>query len=142
MASPFCPYAIIASSNAFSTGMLRVMTAASMPSAKNQVAPSFTPEALTAFASKPNIRVLETGSLQATGPGRRIQQVEGGVLVQDKDVATLDESELKIVTERKPTEQELAGHPAAHPDCPLTSARTGLGIAELRAALAVLAAPA
>jgi len=72
------------------------------------VAPSFTPEALTAFASKPNIRVLETGSLQATGPGRRIQQVEGGVLVQDKDVATLDESELKIVTERKPTEQELA----------------------------------
>jgi hypothetical protein len=36
---------------------------------------------------------------------------------------------------------ELPGHPAAHPDCPLTSARTGLGIAELRAALAVLAAP-
>ncbi len=43
---------------------------------------------------------------------------------------------------RRATEQELAGHPAAHPDCPLTSARTGLGIAELRAALAVLAAPA
>ncbi len=43
---------------------------------------------------------------------------------------------------RRATEQELAGHPAAHPDCPLTSARTGLGIAELRAVLAVLAAPA
>ncbi len=39
-------------------------------------------------------------------------------------------------------EQELAAHPAAHPACPLTSARTGLGIAELRAALAALAAPA
>lgn len=39
------------------------------------------------------------------------------------------------------TEQELAAHPAAHPECPVTSARTGLGIAELRAALAVLAAP-
>ncbi len=38
--------------------------------------------------------------------------------------------------------QELARHPAAHPECPLTSARTGLGIAELRAALAALAAPA
>ncbi len=43
---------------------------------------------------------------------------------------------------RRATEQELAGHPAAHPNCPLTSARTGLGIAELRAALGVLAAPA
>lgn len=72
------------------------------------VAPSFTPEALTAFASKPNIRVLNTGPLQATGPGRRIQQVEGGILVQDKDIATLDKNALKIVTERKPTEQELA----------------------------------
>ena len=38
--------------------------------------------------------------------------------------------------------QELAHHPAAHPECPVTSARTGLGIAELRAALAALAAPA
>ena len=47
-----------------------------------------------------------------------------------------------VAAVRRATEQELAGHPAAHPDCPLTSARTGLGIAELRAALAVLAAPA
>ena len=43
---------------------------------------------------------------------------------------------------RRATEQELATHPAAHPDCPVTSARTGLGIAELRAALGVLAVPA
>jgi GTP-binding protein len=38
--------------------------------------------------------------------------------------------------------RELAHHPAAHPDCPPTSARSGLGIPELRAALAALAAPA
>ena len=43
---------------------------------------------------------------------------------------------------RRATERELAAHPAAHPECPVTSARTGLGIAELRAALAMLAAPA
>jgi GTP-binding protein len=36
----------------------------------------------------------------------------------------------------------LAGHPAAHPDVLATSAREGSGIAELRAALAALAAPA
>ena len=36
----------------------------------------------------------------------------------------------------------LAAHPAAHPVVLATSARSGSGIAELRAALAVLAAPA
>ncbi len=39
-------------------------------------------------------------------------------------------------------EAELAGHPAAHPHIPVTSARAGHGIAELRAALAALALPA
>ncbi|MFQ5774036.1 MAG: ribosome biogenesis GTP-binding protein YihA/YsxC [Kiloniellaceae bacterium] len=42
---------------------------------------------------------------------------------------------------RRATAAELAAHPAAHPDCPATSAATGLGIAELRAALAALAVP-
>ena len=37
---------------------------------------------------------------------------------------------------------ELARHPAAHPDVPTTSAVNGHGIAELRALLAALAAPA
>jgi len=36
---------------------------------------------------------------------------------------------------------ELATHPAAHPEIPLTSSRKGDGIAELRATLATLAAP-
>ncbi len=43
---------------------------------------------------------------------------------------------------RRVTERDLARHPAAHPECAATSARTGLGVAELRAALAALAAPA
>jgi phosphoribosylaminoimidazolecarboxamide formyltransferase/IMP cyclohydrolase len=72
------------------------------------VAPSYAPDALAAFAAKPNIRVLETGPLQATVPGIRLQQVEGGILVQDKDVATLPEGAIKVVTERQPTEAELA----------------------------------
>ncbi len=40
---------------------------------------------------------------------------------------------------RDTLEAELARHPAAHPHIPVTSARTGSGIAELRAALAALA---
>ena len=39
-------------------------------------------------------------------------------------------------------ERELARHPAAHPHLPVTSARTGTGIAELRAALGAFALPA
>lgn len=39
------------------------------------------------------------------------------------------------------TTQELSRHPAAHPKCLVTSARSGLGIPELRAAFATLAAP-
>lgn len=40
-----------------------------------------------------------------------------------------------------PLAEELAEHPAAHPEIIATSARTGAGIAELRAALAALAMP-
>ena len=71
------------------------------------VAPSYSDDALQAFARKPNIRVLETGPLQPTIPGLRVQQVEGGILVQDKDIATLPEGALKVVTERQPTEAEF-----------------------------------
>ncbi len=44
----------------------------------------------------------------------------------------------RLVTE---IERELAGHAAAHPEVLATSARDGQGMAELRAALAALAAP-
>ncbi len=44
-----------------------------------------------------------------------------------------------LVAVQSALEAELARHPAAHPHIPVTSARTGAGIAELRAALAALA---
>jgi len=72
------------------------------------IAPSYTKGALQAFAAKPNIRVLETGPLSATMPGLRLQAIEGAMLVQDKDLATLDPAELEVVTERQPSEQERA----------------------------------
>ncbi|MDH3976984.1 MAG: bifunctional phosphoribosylaminoimidazolecarboxamide formyltransferase/IMP cyclohydrolase [Gammaproteobacteria bacterium] len=72
------------------------------------VAPAYTAEALAEFAKKPNIRVLDTGPLNPTAAGLRVQQIEGGILVQDKDLLALDHSMLKVVTERQPTEQELA----------------------------------
>ncbi|RMF98794.1 MAG: bifunctional phosphoribosylaminoimidazolecarboxamide formyltransferase/IMP cyclohydrolase PurH [Gammaproteobacteria bacterium] len=72
------------------------------------VAPAFSDDALAALAAKPNLRVLETGPLSPTPPGWRLQQIEGGLLVQDKDVARLAPEQLKVVSRRQPTEAELA----------------------------------
>jgi phosphoribosylaminoimidazolecarboxamide formyltransferase/IMP cyclohydrolase len=71
------------------------------------VAPAYTPEALETFTRKPNIRVLETGALSPTAPGLRVQQIEGGILVQDKDLASLDRATLSVVSDRQPAEAEL-----------------------------------
>ncbi|MSR08374.1 MAG: bifunctional phosphoribosylaminoimidazolecarboxamide formyltransferase/IMP cyclohydrolase [Gammaproteobacteria bacterium] len=73
------------------------------------VAPAYTPEALTALARKPNIRVLQTGPLRPVlPPGLRVEQLEGGMLVQDADVATVPDSDLRVVTRRQPTAAERA----------------------------------
>ena len=72
------------------------------------VAPEFTRDALEAFAKKPNIRVLETGSLAPPQPTLRVQQIEGGLLVQDSDISSLDRAALKVVTDRKPDDRELS----------------------------------
>ena len=73
------------------------------------VAPGYTPEALAALARKPNIRVLSTGPLRTRlSPGFRVEPLEGGMLVQDSDVATLDPKDLRVVTRRQPTDAERA----------------------------------
>jgi phosphoribosylaminoimidazolecarboxamide formyltransferase/IMP cyclohydrolase len=67
-------------------------------------APSYTPEALTRFAAKKNLRLI------AVNPGksaRVIKQVSGGLLLQDGDSARVSAKDLKIVTARKPTEAEI-----------------------------------
>jgi phosphoribosylaminoimidazolecarboxamide formyltransferase/IMP cyclohydrolase len=72
------------------------------------VAPAFEPGALAAFAAKPNVRVLACGEWgDPKAPGVMLQQVEGGMLVQDKDVACVTRADLKVVTERQPSEQEI-----------------------------------
>jgi phosphoribosylaminoimidazolecarboxamide formyltransferase/IMP cyclohydrolase len=68
------------------------------------VAPSFTPEALERFAAKKNLRLVQIRPAETT---RMLKQVSGGLLVQDADRLKITEAELKIVTERKPTAEEL-----------------------------------
>ena len=68
------------------------------------VAPSFTPEALARFASKKNLRIVQiTSAKQATA----LKQISGGLLLQDADTARATAADLKFVTERQPTADEL-----------------------------------
>ncbi len=72
------------------------------------IAPSAQEDALTVLAAKPNIRVLTCGELPQTAtPWLDFKRVNGGLLVQDADLGRVTEEELKIVTERQPTEEEL-----------------------------------
>jgi phosphoribosylaminoimidazolecarboxamide formyltransferase/IMP cyclohydrolase len=72
------------------------------------VAPSYEAGAAEAFLPKPNVRVMACGDwADAAAPGLMLQQVEGGMLVQDKDVACVSRDDLQVVSERQPTEQEI-----------------------------------
>jgi phosphoribosylaminoimidazolecarboxamide formyltransferase/IMP cyclohydrolase len=73
------------------------------------IAPSIDDAALAVFAAKKNLRVLATGALpDPAAPGLSFRQVAGGFLVQDRDAGRLDPSALKVVTQRAPTDAELA----------------------------------
>ncbi len=72
-------------------------------------APSADDEAKAVFAAKKNLRLLLTGELPdpARG-GLSVKTIAGGLLVQSRDAGNLDQVELKVVTKRQPTDQELA----------------------------------
>ena len=74
------------------------------------VAPKFTDEALEILTRKKNLRLLELDTTIRVYPKaeRIMRKVTGGILVQDVDDKLLpDEGELKVVTEKAPTEQEM-----------------------------------
>ncbi|MBO8171702.1 MAG: bifunctional phosphoribosylaminoimidazolecarboxamide formyltransferase/IMP cyclohydrolase [Bacillaceae bacterium] len=72
------------------------------------MAPSFTDEALEVLQSKKNLRLLELGEWETrVEPEPRYTSVEGGLLVQDTDIKQISEADLEVVTERKPTEDEM-----------------------------------
>jgi len=67
-------------------------------------APSFTPEARERFAAKKNLRLVE---IHAAPPKPVVKNLSGGLLMQDADTAAVTESELKVVTWRPPTAEEM-----------------------------------
>jgi phosphoribosylaminoimidazolecarboxamide formyltransferase/IMP cyclohydrolase len=78
------------------------------------MAPSFTPEALALFASKPNTRVLQialpAGGDTAWANGRNAQDVKrvgSGLLIQSADNREMSLAELKVVTTQQPTPEQM-----------------------------------
>jgi phosphoribosylaminoimidazolecarboxamide formyltransferase / IMP cyclohydrolase len=72
-------------------------------------APSVSAQALRALAARPNVRVLGLGDLALeSAPALELRGVTGGVLLQARDLADLEERELTVPTRRKPTAAELS----------------------------------
>jgi phosphoribosylaminoimidazolecarboxamide formyltransferase / IMP cyclohydrolase len=73
------------------------------------IAPGADDAALAVFAKKKNLRLLLTDGLpDPAQTGVTVRTVAGGLLVQDRDVGRIMEADLKIVTKRKPSPQEIA----------------------------------
>ncbi len=72
------------------------------------IAPDVTEEAKAVVARKPNLRLLSAGGLpDARAAGITAKTVSGGLLVQSRDNGMVEDLELKVVTKRAPTAQEL-----------------------------------
>jgi len=73
------------------------------------IAPDATADAIAIVGAKKNLRLLLAGALpDPRAAGMTAKTVAGGMLIQSRDNATVDEMQLKTVTRRPPTEAELA----------------------------------
>ena len=73
------------------------------------IAPEVSEEAKAIIARKPNLRLLAAGGLpDPRSRGLTAKTVAGGLLVQTRDNGMVEDLDLRVVTKRAPTEQELA----------------------------------
>ncbi len=70
-------------------------------------APRISSEARKVFAAKTNLRVLELGPSETAEKSLEIRTIEGAVLAQQKDIGSLADVALKVVSHRAPSESEL-----------------------------------
>jgi len=70
------------------------------------IAPEVSDEAAAVVSAKQNVRLLACGQWDSAASRLDFKRVTGGLLVQDADLALYNE--MKVVTERQPTEQEMA----------------------------------
>ncbi|HDR0966796.1 TPA: bifunctional phosphoribosylaminoimidazolecarboxamide formyltransferase/IMP cyclohydrolase [Pasteurella multocida] len=71
------------------------------------VAPTVAEEAKALLKAKKNVRVLACGEWSGAQQRLDVKRVNGGLLVQEADLGMVDLADLKVVSKRQPTEQEL-----------------------------------
>ena len=71
------------------------------------MAPSFTEEAKKVLMQKQNIRLLEMADMESEQSTKKITTVKGGILVQTSDDGKVAAEDLEVVTDRKPTTEEM-----------------------------------
>lgn len=70
------------------------------------IAPSFSKEALEVLQGKKNIRLLTIDIAKSAAASKKLTSVQGGLLVQEEDILSLEDANVTIPTKRQPTEQE------------------------------------
>ncbi|MDP2920983.1 MAG: bifunctional phosphoribosylaminoimidazolecarboxamide formyltransferase/IMP cyclohydrolase [Candidatus Omnitrophota bacterium] len=71
------------------------------------IAPSYEKKALDILMDKKNLRLIEVGALKGIEKDYDLKKVVGGLLIQDRDVFEVQEKDLKVVTKKKPTAEEM-----------------------------------
>ena len=71
------------------------------------IAPGFEEGALELLHEKPNLRVLATGGIDAPTFNLEFRSIDGGMIVQDVDVAAEEPEAFMVPTKRKPTVKEM-----------------------------------
>ncbi len=71
------------------------------------IAPDFEADTLEIFAQKKNLRLLKVGEIGPEPKAKNYRKVSGGLLIQDLDTAHVSATDLKVVTKRQPTDQEM-----------------------------------
>ena len=71
------------------------------------VAPGIDDDAAAVLKQKKNVRVLRTGDWEAASDGFDFKKVSGGLLVQGSDRGKITADDLKVVTEKAPTPQQI-----------------------------------
>ncbi len=73
------------------------------------IAPDFDAEAVEILTQKKNVRVLRLPEIAKpnTKEMMDMKRVAGGLLIQERDIGLYDEAELKVVTEKAPTAEQM-----------------------------------
>jgi phosphoribosylaminoimidazolecarboxamide formyltransferase/IMP cyclohydrolase len=70
------------------------------------IAPSVSEEAAALVADKKNVRLLACGEWTQSGPALDYKRVNGGLLVQDRDLGMIARDDLRVVSKLQPTQQQ------------------------------------